>query len=344
MRGQRGTRRAGWGSAVRALARPECDFQRKPEQTRLAGKLQEWQTALFLPLLVDWPGFLRGEVRPPNSSAISPWGPRLVFCRLARLKAELWSQGLDHRHYPMASGADPEPDAALKCSLVPGPGPCCCHLLKPSGRLVGSLWPSCLFFFFFPLLLFPSFSFCKGRGEQSVAQPPSFPSPAEGSLAGRAGAGPQGQGGSGLISAAAFSMGPAWPLCLTAPSTFANTLWLQGLRAALEGTHLLPADPGGPRWHCMVGVGLGEGCAWDPTFLCLWPGTGRGWNGSWAPTPIGTTAHGKPLRQAWLPLPPSNRQRRGAAGHPAPGHPAPPCRVTTPGAWQAGAVRDPSHF
>lgn len=60
-----------------------------------------------------------------------------------------------------------------------------------------------VFFFFFSsfLLLFP---LCEGRGEQSVAQPPPFSSPAEGGLVGRAAAGPQDHDGGLLIIAAAF--------------------------------------------------------------------------------------------------------------------------------------------
>lgn len=40
------------GAQQQELSLDQSDFQRKPEQMRLAGKLQEWQTALFLPLPV----------------------------------------------------------------------------------------------------------------------------------------------------------------------------------------------------------------------------------------------------------------------------------------------------
>lgn len=115
----------------------------------------------------------------------------------------------------------------------------------------------------------------------------------------RAEAGSQAHDGGLLNFAAVFS--PVLPgLCLTAPPTFAGSLWLQALRAAVEGTLLLPADP-----RALIGVDLGEGCArippqvppmgphgtpvYGPAQPSSAPAPAQLWNGSW-----GTTSRDEP--------------------------------------------------
>lgn len=156
-------------------------------------------------------------------------------------------QGLDHM---IASGGDPEPDAVLKhCAwswsvLLPS--------VKTSREDGGQPMAEWSFFLF---LLFPYFSLFRGSVTLSLSY----------------------RGTPGRKSGCRITR-PQWKwsdfcnsflisgLCPTASSTSANTLWLQRLRAVFEGTRLLPADPGGPRWHRTVEVEVGEGCARDPTF------------------------------------------------------------------------------
>ena len=144
----------------------------------------------------------------------------------------------------------------------PGPGPCCCHLLKPTGRPVGSPWESGLFFF---LLLFSFFPLCEGRGEQSVTLSLSY------------GGKPGRKSGCRITRprwrssdfCSSFFISPAWTPCLTAPSTFADALWLQRLRAAFEGTRLLPADPGALRGTVRLRWTSGKDAHGTLTFPCL---------------------------------------------------------------------------